>query len=217
MSTRAIQRIKDETGLLRLALDRLEQSDSSIARLNKTVVKALIESNERILRCTETKAPFIASYYAYGPEIYTAMDLPWYSVAAPITTPIAVMGQQALECRSLDIPTELCTAIRLSLYYIENDMCLPPSASIAMITPCDGMQIMNQILAAKDDWRDVPMFAPDPPYVEGERASIITPNNSGRWWHSLKNILGVGWTSIDFGRLSRSLTGNTCSGRSTTS
>jgi benzoyl-CoA reductase subunit B len=170
MSARAIQRMKDETDLLRLALDRLEQSDSSIARLNREVLKALIESNERILRCTKTRAPFIASYYAYAPEIYTAMGLPWYSVAAPITTPIAVMGQQALECRRLDIPADLCTAIRLSIYYIENDMCLPPSASIAMITPCDGMQIMNQILAAKDDWRDVPMFAPDPPYMEGERA-----------------------------------------------
>jgi len=165
----AIDRMKEEISLLQTGIERLKESTTDSARFNKTVLEALIEYNEKILKAKNEGSPFIASYYAYAPEIYTAMDLPWYSVAAPITTPSIMMEQQARECENLDLPADLCTAIRLSIYYIENDMCLPPTASIAMITPCDGMQIMNQILAAKDGWQDVPMFAPDPPYMEDDR------------------------------------------------
>jgi benzoyl-CoA reductase/2-hydroxyglutaryl-CoA dehydratase subunit BcrC/BadD/HgdB len=155
--------MNEEIALLQIGVERLKEGTTDSARLNKTVLEALIEFNEKVLRAHEEGKPFIASYYTYAPEIYAAMDLPWYSVAAPITTPSAVMEQQAQECDNLDLPTDLCTAIRLSIYYIENDMCLPPTASVALTTPCDGVQMMNQILAAKDGWQDVPQFAPDPP------------------------------------------------------
>lgn len=169
MTHPAIRRMTEENALLAPAIEGLRQSTSESARLNASVVEALVEFNEKLLKAYAEGEPFIASYYTYAPEIYAAMDLPWYSVAAPITTPSAVMEQQAQECEKLDLPTDLCTAIRLSIYYIENDMCLPPAASVALTTPCDGVQMMNQILAVKDGWQDVPQFAPDPPYLEDDR------------------------------------------------
>lgn len=169
MTTTALKRMQDEVAMLQMGIERLKERNTESARLNATVLEALVEYNAKILKAHEEGGPFIASYYAYAPEIYAAMDLPWYSIAAPITTPSAMMEQQARECDNLDLPADLCTAIRLSIYYIENDMCLPPTASIAMITPCDGMQIMNQVLAAKEGWQDVPMFAPDPPYMDDDR------------------------------------------------
>jgi benzoyl-CoA reductase/2-hydroxyglutaryl-CoA dehydratase subunit BcrC/BadD/HgdB len=170
MTKTAIKRLKEEIDFIHIGLERLDQSTADTANLNKTLLQAMLEHNEKLLQAYDDGKPFIASYYANAPEIYAAMDLPWYSVAGPITTPSVVMQQAAQECDNLDLPTDLCTAIRLSIYYIENDMCLPPAASIAMITPCDGMQMMNQVLAAKEEWRDVPMFAPDPPYSEDDLA-----------------------------------------------
>ncbi len=162
--------MKEEIGFLQVGIDHLGQSSSDTSRLNKILLEAMVEYNQKIMTAHEEGKPFIASYYAYAPEIYAAMDLPWYSAAAPIATPSAMMEQQARECENLDLPTDLCTAIRLSIYYIENDMCLPPWASIVMITPCDGMQVMHQVLGATPSWRDVPVFAPDPPYFDDERS-----------------------------------------------
>lgn len=170
MTTTAIHRMEEEIRLFRLGLDRLSQKTSDSAWLNKAVFEALIEKNENILRAHDEGKPFIASYYAYAPEIYTAMDLPWYLISSAIAGMSADMEQQARDCNNLGLPTDMCTAVRLSIYYIEKDLCLPPSASINMITPCDALQIMNQIIAVKDTWRNVPMFAPDPPYMEDERA-----------------------------------------------
>ena len=171
MSTRAIERLKDEIALFRAGLDYLQQSEKPGARLNLAVVQALLENNERLVKSIEEGTPFIASYHAYGPEIMAAMDLPWYAIAAtPVTTPPAVLQQQVQECDSMDIPADLCTVIRLALYQIENDFFPPPTASIMMITPCDGTLILHQILAAREDWRDVPWFAPDAPYLDSERA-----------------------------------------------
>ncbi len=170
MTTKAIQRMKDELAMLQVGLDALKNTDKPSAKLNLSVVQALIEANEKVVRSIEEGTPFLASYYAYAPEIYVAMDLPWYSVAAPVTTPVAVMQDQAAECDNLDVPTDLCTAIRLTLYNIVNDLCPPPTAAVQMITPCDGIQIVNQILEEKPEWKNVPIFAPDPPYLEHERA-----------------------------------------------
>jgi benzoyl-CoA reductase subunit B len=171
LTTRAIQRLNDEIALFRAGLDYLQQSEKPSAKLNLSVVQALIENNEHLVQSIEEGSPFIASYHAYGPEIMAAMDLPWYAIAAtPVTTPPAVLQQQVQECDGMDIPADLCTVIRLALYQIENDFFPPPTAAIMMITPCDGTLILHQILKAREDGRGVPWFAPDPPYLDSERA-----------------------------------------------
>jgi hypothetical protein len=171
MSARAIQRLKDEIAVFRMGLDALQRSEKPSAKLNQTVVQALIENNERLVKSIEEGTPFIASYHAYGPEIMAAMDLPWYAIAAtPVTTPPNILQQQVPECDRMDISTDLCTVIRLALYQVENDFFPPPTASVMMITPCDGTLILHQILASKEEWRDVPSFAPDAPYLDSERA-----------------------------------------------
>jgi len=163
--------MKDENTMLRMGLEALQQSEKPGSKVNQAVLQAMIENNEKLVRSCDEGTPFIASYHAYAPEILVAMNLPWYAIAAtPVTMPASILQQQVRECDKLDIPADLCTVIRLSLYIIENDYFPPPTASIAMITPCDGTVMMHQLLAKKDDWRDVPSFAPDPPYSDNERA-----------------------------------------------
>ncbi len=170
MTEKAKKRLTDEMEWLQQAYEAIKDHPSPSIQLNTPVVEALIESNKKILTSFEQKKPFIASYYCYAPELYAAMDLPWYGVASPVTTTSTAMQEYTEECDKLDIPTDVCTAIRMTLYYIEAALCLPAAASICMITPCDGMQILNQVLAANENWKDVPMFAPDPPYMDDERA-----------------------------------------------
>jgi benzoyl-CoA reductase subunit B len=172
MNEKAIKRLKEEVSWLEIGLDHLKSKPSEIADLNRGVVEALKESHEGILSCVEEGKPFIASIYAYGPEIYTAMGLPWYSYYATrqMATPGQLIQKDVEDCDNLDFPEDVCTAIRMTVYYIEAGLCVIPSAIIAMITPCDGMQIVQQIVATHEDWKDVPMFAPDPPYFDNESA-----------------------------------------------
>ena len=172
MKSKPVQRMEDELGWLQMGLERLSQRPSDLADLNRTVLEASIENNRTILHCIEEGLPFISSIYCYAPEIYTAMNLPWYSFYGTRQTmsPPAIIQMDVEGCDSLDLPSDLCTAIRLAAYYVEADLCPPPTAAIAMITPCDGLQMLQQMVMTNEKWKNVPMFGPDPPYMEGERA-----------------------------------------------
>ena len=46
----------------------------------------------------------------------------------------------------------------------------PGGRVIALIEPCDGVASPHEVIRTHKDWRDVPMFAPDPPYSRDERS-----------------------------------------------
>ena len=63
---------------------------------------------------------------------------------------------------------DMCTELRVAAYYIEEDLIPIPTALIGLLHPCDGVTVLHQIIAVNENWRKVPMFAPDPPYWEDE-------------------------------------------------
>ncbi len=171
MSDKAMQRLKDEITMFEAGIEVLSQEENPVRKLNQTIVEAMLENNRRLLKACEEGAPIIASYYGFAPEVLVAMDLPWYSIAAaPVTTPAHVWQEQVKECDNLDVAMDLCTAIRLSIYNIVNDLFPIPTALIAGINPCDGIGMLHQILPAREKWRNVPTFAPDMPYTNDDRA-----------------------------------------------
>ena len=126
----------------------------------------------KIIRCVEEGKPFLASWYACSPEIYTAMNLPWYNLTSTGFT--GALSPTTLEgeidgCERL-FGNDMCTVLRLAEYYIEEDLVPIPTAIIGMIHPCDGMTLLHQIIAANKNWGKVPMFAADPPYWEDGRS-----------------------------------------------
>ena len=55
-------------------------SDIPEMMLQVHTLDSLLEMYSRILHAVEYDEPFVASYYCLAPELYTAMDLPYYMV-----------------------------------------------------------------------------------------------------------------------------------------
>ena len=68
------------------------------------------------------------------------------------------------------MPADCCTLLRLGLYYVDAGILPIPTAVVALLEPCDGVTSLHEVMRCHKDWRDVPMFAPDPPYFDDERS-----------------------------------------------
>ena len=65
---------------------------------------------------------------------------------------------------------DLCTIIRLAAYIVEEDLVPPPTAVVAMLHPCDGINVVHQTMAKNEKWSKIPVFGADPPYWADERS-----------------------------------------------
>jgi len=76
-----LERFKQDRDAMQFAISGLEQSQSPERQLTVTLVKAMVDNYDRIITCAEEGKPFIASSYANAPELFVALDLPWYTIA----------------------------------------------------------------------------------------------------------------------------------------
>lgn len=172
MLEKGLQRFRQEREYCKFVVDMLRQNPTDETELAVAVPQMMADTYDRIIRCAEEGKPFIGGCYCSAPEIYAAMDLPWYmlmsfpflSISSPSTRDDIVQSER------MGIAADLCTAIKLSIYYVETGMMPPPTAVIGMITPCDAVPMFHQIVARNKDWRDVPTFSCDAPYFEDERS-----------------------------------------------
>jgi len=74
------------------------------------------------------------------------------------------------EADKLAVPKDCCTLIRLGLYYQIAGFYPIPTAYLALTEPCDSVAGWHAAFMHHPDWRDVPVFAPDPPYHNDARA-----------------------------------------------
>jgi len=167
---KALKLYRDDKAYMQMLLDGLSLDESEEAEINKGVIKAVLEKYDEILDCAENDKPFIASWFAYAAEIYTAMGVPWWM--SPQTAFLGI--EEAHLSEDVDgsekmLGSDFCTILRLALYYVEADMSPKPSACIALLHPCDGTVVIHQAMKL-GKWRDVPMFGADPPYWEDERS-----------------------------------------------
>jgi benzoyl-CoA reductase/2-hydroxyglutaryl-CoA dehydratase subunit BcrC/BadD/HgdB len=101
------------------------------------------------------------------------MDVHWYCQVAGAFG-AAVEGlhtmQDLEEVDQLPVASDVCTLLRLGLYYVDAGLLPIPTAVVALLEPCDGVTSLHEVIRTHRDWRDVPMFAPDPPYFDDERS-----------------------------------------------
>ena len=171
MQQKRLEKLLKEHEILDLMVKAFTQSPTADDKLNTDLAKVTLEHHDRIIRCVEEGKPFIYSYYACAPEIYAAMDLPWYSfLELPFTGALLPTLQEDIDGSDRLFGNDLCTIIRVSAYYIEEDLVPLPTAIVGLLHPCDGTTILHQLIAANENWRHVPMFAADPPYWDDERS-----------------------------------------------
>jgi benzoyl-CoA reductase/2-hydroxyglutaryl-CoA dehydratase subunit BcrC/BadD/HgdB len=172
---------KEHPGIAKYRADReqfmglyaiAQQSDDPDLRIAGTLAKFLSEYRGAVIEASERGEPFISNNYCTAPEITVAMDLPWFmlfetpfigSVSSDLSDPID-------ETTAMGLGTDLCTAIRASIYYVEENLVPVPTAMVGFIFPCDGMPMLHQVIKHNRNWRHVPLFSPDPPYFRDDRS-----------------------------------------------
>ena len=154
-------------------LKLLREHPDELSHLHVPMVENQLENNRKTVECVEQGKPFLATWYTNAPEICTAMDVHWYCQVAGAFG-AAVEGLHTMEdlegTDQLAVASDACTLLRLGLYYVDAGLLPIPTAVVALLEPCDGVTSLHEAIRTHRDWRDVPMFAPDPPYFDDERS-----------------------------------------------
>ncbi len=171
LDDKCCQKLIQERDMLGMMVETFTKTSTG-TNLHMVPTKAFVDHHNEILRRYVSGEPFITSYFCCAPEIYTAMDLPWNTFLTPAFTG-AIMPTYHDEIdasgkmfRGMD----LCTIIRLAAYIVEEDMVPPPTAVIAMLHPCDGINVVHQTMMNNEKWSKIPVFGADPPYWADERS-----------------------------------------------
>jgi len=172
-----IQRFREERDQFRNLGAMIGLIDDPEVKLNVRITAFVADARQKIVEAYEEGRPFIANNYCTAPELGLAMDLPWFML---FDAPFTLMGRQTLhdvidESVAMGLGSDLCTAIRTNIYYVEKNLVPVPTAAVGFVFPCDGMPMLHQVMGhSSSSWRDVPLICPDPaPYfADGNAASI---------------------------------------------
>jgi hypothetical protein len=169
---KSLARYKQERDWFALLYQATKLLPGEEGRLQEKLLTILLDSKEKVVDCVENEKPFIAGYFCNAPELFHAMDLPWYMLMeTPFLAASAPYLLSDIEgAESMGIGTDLCTAIRLPIYYIENGLMPVPTAVLGLLYPCDGAPMLHQVIEHNSAWKDVPIYCCDPPYTSDERA-----------------------------------------------
>lgn len=172
IKAKSLTRYKDERDWFELLLSGAECLGTPEGELQVKLLNILLDSKRKVVDCVENDKPFIAAYYCTAPELFTAMDLPWFMI---METPfLAASAPYLLDdlqgAEELGLVADMCSAIRLPMYYIESGLMPVPSAVIGLLSPCDGTTMLQQILQHNKAWSNIPLYSADPPYSSDARA-----------------------------------------------
>ena len=169
---KSLARYKQERDWFALLREGTKMLPGEEGRLQEKLLTILLDSKETVVDCVENDKPFIAGYFCNAPELFHAMDLPWYMLMeTPFLAASAPYLLSDIEgAENMGIGTDLCTAIRLPIYYIESGLMPVPTAVLGLLYPCDGAPMLHQVLEHNKAWKDVPIYSCDPPYTSDERA-----------------------------------------------
>jgi hypothetical protein len=175
MSTDAhaeLVRYRSEREWFQLLHSQVKDSDVPEHQLAEGTLSFCLDMYNRIIRCVEEDDPFVATYYCSAPEICTALDLPWYMVMQTpfLASSVPYLLDDIDSAEAMGLGADLCTAIRLSIYYIEANLSPIPSCIVGLLYPCDGAPMLHQVIKHNSKWRDIPMFNADPPYWDDDRS-----------------------------------------------
>ncbi|MBW1900752.1 MAG: 2-hydroxyacyl-CoA dehydratase [Deltaproteobacteria bacterium] len=172
---KSLSRIREEIAMYEPIVELLELDPGEMGHLQLPILRNSLKQSKKTVACIEKDLPLIASQYTNPVEILTAMDVHWYfhieqMFAASGSGGSPHIMQDLEEADKLPIPNDCCTLIRLALYYQVAGLFPIPTAYLALTEPCDSVAGWHAAFMHHPDWRGVPVFAPDPPYHNDDRA-----------------------------------------------
>ena len=172
---RSVSRIREEVAQYEPVIEMLELDPGEMGHIHLPILKNLLEQHRKTIECVEEGITFLASQYSNPVEILTAMDVHWYFHVQQLFAASGSGGgphiaEDLEEADKLNIPRDCCTLIRLGAYLQVAGLYPIPTAYLALTEPCDSVAGWHAAFMHHPDWRNVPVFAPDPPYRNDERA-----------------------------------------------
>ncbi len=171
---RSLSRIREELEMYNSVLELLKVEPGEMGHLQIPVIEGFNAQHKMTIECVEEGKTFLASQFTNPSEILSAMDIRWYFHIQQLFSATGGAGLQLdkdLEgADKLNIPKDCCTIIRLGHYRQVAGLYPIPTAYLALTEPCDAVVGWHAAFMHHPDWRNVPVFAPDPPYHNDERA-----------------------------------------------
>ncbi len=175
MAARELERIAhDIEGFQRMAQE-LRENPTEQAMLMLPLLEAATSDRKKLIEVVERGEPWVAAWYALGPEVMAAMDLTWYCIGTSLLGgPFLGLEEYFIDdleaCDRLEIPTDSCTLLRLAVYAVEAGLVPRPTAILGSTGPCDSFGLYHDAIRRSKGWCDVPMFTFDPAYWNDERS-----------------------------------------------
>ncbi len=172
---RSLSRIREELAMYEPVIELLKLEPGEMGHLQLPIIENISDQHRKTIECVEEGKTFFASQFTNPVEILTAMDVHWYFHIQQLFAASGSGGglhtDEDLEgADKLNIPRDCCTLIRLGHYLQVAGLYPIPSAYLALTEPCDSVAGWHAAFMHHPDWRNVPVFAPDPPYHSDERA-----------------------------------------------
>ena len=176
---RNLERTRENVAIYQSLVEGLELLPGEMNHLYIPTMKNMIRQASRTIECVENGEHFAASSFSNPAEILTAMDLHWYflfqqSFAGGLPNPHMMEDLEALD--QMPLAGDLCTLIRLALYYLHAGLLPKPTVYLGIVEPCDGIVGAHEALRTHPEWRDVPAWAPDCIYWDDDRGLTYFAN-----------------------------------------
>lgn len=170
MKSEGLERFKQDRDFLQSAARMFEENPTEESHLHLPVAQAVAERYDKIVKCVEDGSPLVAGHRIAG-EIFAAMDLPWYQLLQTsfLASSAPYLPSYIDECERIGLVNDMCTAVRLSIYFIEAGLMPLPTVVASPLQPCDAAPLLYQTLARNEEWCNIPHFGFDAPYWEDER------------------------------------------------
>jgi len=167
---KGLQLFRDDANWYKAIIEMMRLNPTEETEIMAAVPEMVIDYYDKMIRCAEEGKPFIGGWFCIAPEIYVAMDLPWYTILQTPFLSSRSMLDDLDQTEKMGLGTDMCSAIRLGIYYVEAGIAPPPNALVGLIHPCDGVTVLHNVLVHDKEWGKIPIFCPDPPYWEDERS-----------------------------------------------
>ena len=168
-----LERVFEEIATYEAIVQMLEDNPTDLSHLHLPLARNVLLQHRETVECVEKGKPLAASYFTNAPEIFTAMDVHWFHLIAQsfgggMENPHMMEDLEGVD--KLAVASDVCTLLRLGLYYLDAGVLPRPTMIIPLLEPCDGVIGLHEALRRHKEWRDIPTFTPDPPYHSDERS-----------------------------------------------
>ena len=170
---KGLERVYEEIAHYEGIKQILESLPSEMTPIHLPLVENVLAQHLKTVECVQEGKPLAATYFTNAPEIFTALDIHWYQAIAQSfggggENPHMMDDLTGVD--NLAVASDVCTLLRLALYYLDAGVLPPPTMILPLSEPCDGVVGLHEAMRNHPAWRGIPVFTPDPPYYSDERS-----------------------------------------------